>query len=258
MNEGRREGGKERKKEGRKDDEHGSWRQLFPFDIYIYIYIYQGSEAWSPWKICPRWWGPAAASWCSDTWYMESSRFSVRGNCCCPPANWSATSPSDRSPHRRTSRNTTSTVAPSIEPSSLSTPVYIRIVYTHTYAQSKYGISSTRFLEAKLHCRHLCVIITLSFVTFESCTYSIVTRYKIREKEEGSKYPILKRYFHLEANDNFSSIAPRALLSSPTVIRSVICRSEFSNRSEESAAKSHVTCAFLVREATMLPRIWSI
>lgn len=92
---------------------------------------------------------------------------------------------------------------------------------------------------------------------FESCTYSIVTGYKIREKEEVSisKYLILKLYFHLEANNNFSFIAPRALLSSPTVIRSVICRSEFSNRSEESAAKSHVTCAFLVREATMLPRI---
>lgn len=131
VNEGRKEGKR------KKDDEHGSRRQLFPFDIYIYIYIYQGSEAWSPWKICPRWWGPAAASWCSDTWCMESSRFSVRGNCCCPPANWSATSPSDRSPHRRISRNTTSTVAPSIEPSSSSTPAravqfnmeYARLVF---------------------------------------------------------------------------------------------------------------------------------
>lgn len=132
VDEGRKKGRKER----RKDDEHGSRRQLFPFDIaYIYIYwVYQGSEAWSPWKICPRWWGPAAASWCSDTWCMESSRFSIRGNCCCPPANWSATSPSDRLPHRRTSRNTKSTVAPSIEPDSSSTPAHKDRVYV-TYAQ---------------------------------------------------------------------------------------------------------------------------
>lgn len=148
MKEGRREG----KKEGRttSTDPGDSFFHLIS-RIYIYIYwVYQGSEAWSPWKICPRWWGPAAASWCSDTWCMESSRFSIRGNCCCPPANWSATSPSDRLPHRRTSRNTKSTVAPSIEPDSSSTPAHKDRVYV-TYAQFKsiWSILDS-FSEAKL------------------------------------------------------------------------------------------------------------
>lgn len=91
---------------------------FFPIRYEADTKFYQGSEAWSPWKICPRPWGPAAASWCSDTWCMESSRSSARGNCCRPPANWSATSLSDRSPRRRISRSTTSTVARSIEPGS--------------------------------------------------------------------------------------------------------------------------------------------
>lgn len=76
---------------------------------------------------------------------------------------------------------------------------------------------------------------------------SIINRYKIggrRRKEDSNRYDylissvdnfksylILKRCFHLEANDsNFLSIPPRSLLSFPTVIRSDMIRWEFSNR----------------------------
>lgn len=90
------------------------------------------------------------------------------------------------------------------------------------------------FLEAKLHCRHL-VIITLSFVTNIRRIFNCES---IQNQRGGERKKVLSFDIKtLEANDsNFPSVAPRPLLSSPTVIRSDIYRPEFSNRSEESAA----------------------
>lgn len=217
MNEGRKEGKR------KKDDEHGSRRQLFPFDIYIYIFTkVQKLDRLEKFvlggEVLPRPLGAVIL----DVWKAAGSQYVVIA-----------------AAHRPIEVRHPPLIVHHIGvPHEIRRPRWLlrlnQVARQHLHAPFNSIWNMLDSFSAKLHCRHL-VIITLSSVTNIRRIFNCES---IQNQRGGERKKVLSFDVKtLEANDsNFPSVAPRPLLSSPTVIRSDIYRPEFSNRSEESAA----------------------